>query len=74
MDSKRPNAELIYSLIEGDPRARAIMESWKARLPVVVMPCDQFDALVRDRKVCFDFALTDDPEDGFPLEIGKQCD
>jgi hypothetical protein len=54
LDSKHPDEELILSLLDGDPRAHAIVESWRVRLTVTVMPADEFDALVRRRQIVYD--------------------
>ena len=54
LDSKRPDEALILSLLDGDPRARAIVNSWRVKLPVTVLPTDEFDALVRKSHTVFD--------------------
>ena len=41
MDSKRPDEELIFRLIEGDPPARAIVEGWRFHLPVTILTREQ---------------------------------
>jgi hypothetical protein len=61
MDSKRPDEELLFSLLEGDPRATVILESWRFSLPVTVLPPEEFDALVLRSHTVFELPR---PADG----------
>jgi hypothetical protein len=54
LDSKRPDEALIFSLLDGDPRARAIVNSWRVKLPVTALATDEFDALVSRSHTVFD--------------------
>jgi len=56
MDSKSPDEELIFKFIDGDPRARVIVDSWRFRQPITVLPADEFDALVSRSRTVFAFA------------------
>ena len=45
MHSLRPDELLLVALVDGDPRARAIAESWRFHEPVTLMPSAELDEL-----------------------------
>jgi hypothetical protein len=55
MDSLRPDEALMNSYVDGDKRARAIVESWKPTFPTTLMTSEELDATSERCRVTFSF-------------------
>lgn len=62
MDSKHPDEELIFKLIDGDPRAEAICESWRFHEPVTFLSREALEELSERCHVIYSFPRVEDRE------------
>lgn len=59
-DSKLPNEQLIFAFLDGDPRAREIVTSWRTRLFVTRMTKEGLEESSDRCRTTFDFPRTGD--------------
>lgn len=62
MDSLRPDEALMNALVDGDPRARAIVEAWRFRMPITLMTKADLEELSERCRTTFNFPRADDGE------------
>lgn len=62
MNSLKPDEALMNALVDGDPRAREIVKSWKPRLPITEMSKEELDELSERCRTTFNFPRAGDGE------------
>lgn len=64
MNSLRIDENFLVALVDGDPRAAAIADSWKFRFPVTEMTSDEIDALYEKCRTTLAFSRSEDASTG----------
>lgn len=60
MNSSQPDEQLIHAYVNRDPRAIAIVESWKPNFPITLMKPQELEELSQRCRTTFTFKRTGD--------------
>ena len=64
MQSLRPDEHFLIALVDGDPRAKAIAESWQFNEPITIMDSNKLDEMSERCRTTFSFPRSEGDRSG----------